>query len=196
MTSAFHHDAASATALDRVCELTSIGAGHAAGAMAALTGSPWEMGLPHAVTLGAGDTDAPLQALEGMPASACSGVLFEVIGGLGGALALFWRVDAREALLAKLLGENASIEPQAESALREVGNIAASHAVSAFGELLGSAVLISPPQLELEGATAAFAALVSSQAQGEPTLRVEVELRARSGGHAAVLVYAPASRAR
>jgi chemotaxis protein CheC len=194
MTSAIHHDESGTRRLDRVCELTSIGAGHAAGAMAALTGSPWEMGVPRATVLAGGEHDAPLAALDGMPASACSGVLFEVVGGLGGALALIWRVDAREALLAKLLGDNASIEPQAESALREVGNIAASHAVSAFGELLGTPVLISPPQLELEGAAAAFAALLSSQAEGEETLRVEVELRARSGGHTALLVYAPAPR--
>jgi chemotaxis protein CheY-P-specific phosphatase CheC len=94
-------------------------------------------------------------------------------------------------LLAALLGDAAGIEPQAESALREVGNIVASHALSAMGELLGTSVLPSTPQLELEGAPRELARLVAARSGDRPALRIEIELSDRAREMRALLVYVP-----
>lgn len=187
-----NHDAASARRIDRLCELTSVGAGHAAGAFAALLGRPWEMGVPHARVLAPEEMDAPLEQLGAAEALDCSGVLFEVQGGLGGVLGWLWTPGSRDALLSALLGESASIEAQAQSALQEVANIAASHFVTALGQMLGESVLISVPQLEMSGAPMAFAALATSHGRGRPTLRIEIVLRDRMTAHEVLLVYAPA----
>ncbi|MBM4382925.1 MAG: chemotaxis protein CheC [Deltaproteobacteria bacterium] len=191
MTQLANHDAASARRIDRLCELTSIGAGHAAGAFAALLGRAWEMRVPRARVLEAGELDAPLAQLGGADASECSGVIFEVQGGLGGVLGLLWPPASRDALLNALLGENASIEAQAQSALQEVANIAASHFATALGQMLGESVLISVPQLETSGAPAAFIAQVAANASQRPVLRIEIALRDRATGHEVLLAYAP-----
>jgi chemotaxis protein CheC len=193
MTQLAHQDGAEARAVDRACELTSIGAGHAAGALATLLARPFVMGVPSARVLSAGAADEGLAARLGGDPRAGSGVLFEVHGGLGGTLALLLAPPAREALLGLLLGENAGVEPQAESALREVGNIVASHVVSALGALLGASVLPSPPQLELEGAPRALAALVAARAGERSVLRIEVALCDRASELPMLLVYVPDS---
>jgi chemotaxis protein CheC len=192
MTQLANHDAASARHIDRLCELTSIGAGNAASAFAALLGRPWEMGVPHARVLAPEVIDAPLAQLGAVDALDCSGVMFEVQGGLGGALGWLWTPASRDALLSTLLGESASIEAQAQSALQEVANIAASHFVTALGQMLGESVLISVPQLEMSGAPMAFAALATLHGGGRPTLRIEIMLRDRVTAHEVLLVYAPA----
>ncbi|HEY8122908.1 MAG TPA: chemotaxis protein CheC [Myxococcota bacterium] len=191
MTAAAHHDEAQARAVDRLCELTSIGAGHAAGALATLLARPIEMGLPAARLLEAGDRGAELAARLGCEAREGTGVLFDVVGGLGGTLALLLTPASRGALLRMLLGESAGAPLQAESALREVGNILASHALSAIGELLGVVVLPSPPQLALVDGTGAFAAGVAERAGERPVLCIEVELFDRGDVLRALLVWAP-----
>jgi chemotaxis protein CheC len=193
MTQLAHPDPPEARAVDRACELTSVGAGHAAGALATLLARPFEMRVPSARVVEAGAVDTDLAAQLGGDPRAWSGVLFDVHGGLGGTLALLLPPVAREALLAILLGENAGIEPQAESALREVGNIVASHAVSAMGALLGTSVLPSPPQLEAEGAASALAAAVAARAGEGSVLRIAVELRDRADALPMLLVYVPES---
>ena len=190
MTQLANHDGVSARRIDRLCELTSIGAGHAAGAFAALLGRPWEMGVPHARVLAAGELDTPLTQLGDADERDCSGVLVEVQGGLGGLLGLFWTPASRHALLGALLGESASIEAQAQSALQEVANIVASHFVTALGQMLSESLLISVPQLEMSDAPQAFAALMTSQAGERSALRIEIALRDRTTGHEVLLVYA------
>ena len=147
MSAVSHHDESRARAVDRLCELTSIAAGHAAGALATLLARPFEMSVPKARVLEPGRADVALATRLGGDVRAWSGALFEVNGGLGGTLAVLFPPASRDALLAALLGDSAGIEPQAESALREVGNIVSSHALSAMGALLGVSVLPSTPQL-------------------------------------------------
>ncbi len=95
---------------------------------------------------------------------------------------------SRDALLSALLGDAAGIEPQAESALREVGNIVASHALSAMGELLGASVLPSTPQLELHGGPRELARRIATRPGEQPALRIEVELCDRERAIRALLV--------
>lgn len=192
MTDVAHHDRDVVRAVDRLCELTSIGAGHAAGALATLVGSPVEMCVPEARLLAPGEADAPLASALGEDVREWAGVLFQVEGGLGGTLGLLFPPASRERLLEKLLGENANIEPQAESALREVGNILASHALSAIGDVLGEIVLPSLPRLSMEGAQHELAQLIAANAGERAALRIEVELCDRVRALRGLLVYAPA----
>lgn len=191
MTAPAHHDGVRARAADRLGELTSIGAGHAAGALATLLARPFEMRVPEVRLLEPGRTDAPLATALGGDERAWCGVLFDVEGGPGGALALFFSRASREALLGALLGRSADVAAHAESALREVGNIVASHALSAMGDLLGARVLPSTPRLETRAAPAAFASLVAERVGQHPALRIEVELCDRLAAVRALLVYVP-----
>jgi chemotaxis protein CheC len=180
---------------DRARELTSIGAGHAAGALATLIGRACEMGLPLLGLIPTGEP-TPLGSDLGTAPGAWSGTLFEVEGGFGGVLGVLLSPAGRRDVLASLLGERASAQPHAESAVREVGNILASHALSALGDTLGARVLPSPPTLAWQDAPAAFASAAAGRPRRGPLLRVEVAIRERGGALLALLVYVPDDPAR
>jgi len=170
--------------LDRLCELANVGAGHAAGALAQLLGCPIRMSVPRVQRGGAG-----AMAQSGAPGT--SGIFFEVEGGIGGVFAVMFSPGERDALLAELLGEARPESEQSESALREVGNILASHALSAVADLVGARVLPSLPTLALE---AAGTVLASFQARfDEPA--IESQLVDPRGHLRGLLVWIPASAA-
>ena len=172
--------------IDRVRELVSIGAGHAATALAGLTGRTCEMQVP--TVHRAGDAG-------GAPAERdLSGVLFELEGGTGGVLALLFPGATCDRLLAHLLGPGRAAgraDSASQSALREVGNILASHAANAVGEMLGTPVLPSVPMLALEDAPAALATLLAARHHGEPALRIEAEINDRAHELRGILVLVP-----
>jgi chemotaxis protein CheC len=175
--------------IDRVRELVSIGAGHAATALAGLTGRTCEMQVPTVRWL-ADAQAAPAPASD----SDVTGVLFELEGGTGGVLALLLPGATRERILEHLLGPGRKGErggSAAESALREVGNILASHAANAVGEMLGEAVLPSVPLLALEDGPAALASLLALRHHGEPALRIEAEICDRARELRGTLVLVP-----
>jgi len=167
--------------IDRARELTSIGAGHAAGALAGITGRTCEMKVPRVQS-------------GSYPESDLTGVLFELAGGTGGVLALFFPAATRDRLLEHLLGPDCGSERRtasAHSALCEVGNILASHAVDAVGEMVGEVMLPSPPQLELTDAPGALANLLARRHGQEPALRIETEIFDRAGELRGILVFVP-----
>jgi len=176
--------------VDRLRELASIGAGHAANALASLTGRTCEMRVP-TVRLLAGDGAAarPASAEERKTA----GVFFEVEGGLGGVLALLFPAASCERLIEHLLGsgQRERSDPAAQSALREVGNILASHAANAVGEMLGVTMLPSVPQLALEDAQGALATLLASREPDAGALCVESEISDRACELRGTLVLVP-----
>ena len=178
--------AIAAADIDRVRELVSVGAGHAATALAGLTGRTCEMSVP-TVRL-AGDRPAP------EPESDLSGVLFELEGGTGGVLALLFSGATCERLLEHLLGPGhgtGHADSVAQSALREVGNILASHAANAVGEMLGTPVLPSVPLLALDDAPTALANLLALRHGAEPPLRIEAEICDRAHELRGILVLVP-----
>lgn len=175
--------------IDRVRELVSIGAGHAAGALAGLVGRTCEMGVPTVERLAAREAAAPRAGERDL-----AGVLFELQGGTGGVLALLFPASTCERLLERLLGPGpraAESDEAAQSALCEVGNILASHAANALGEMLGVPILPSLPQLALTDAPAALASLVATRAPREPALRIEAEIRDRARELRGILVLVP-----
>jgi chemotaxis protein CheC len=169
--------------LDRLCELANVGAGHAAGALAQLLGRPICMSVP---CVQRGDAAGAAAAPGGT-----SGIFFEVEGGIGGIFAVLFPPRVRDALLAELLGVAQLDSEQSESALREVGNILASHALSAVADLIGVRVLPSLPTLALEAAGSVLASL--RVRFDEPA--IESQLVDRSGDLRGLLVWIPASPA-
>jgi len=172
--------------LDRLCELANVGAGHAAGALARLLGCTVRMDPPRV------RVSAPGAEEGGELGIATSGVFFEVQGGIGGTLGVLFPHPARAALLETLIGDPDPHSEDAESALREVGNMLASHALSAVADLIGARVLPSLPVLAEQ---AAGAVLRSHQAGGEG-LRIESRLVDDAGGLRSLLVWLPELPAR
>ena len=181
--------------VDRVREFTSIGAGHAATALAQIVGSPCAMRVPTARVLPAEHASAPLVASAADREMV--GVFFEVEGGLGGVLALLFPMETCHRLVERLLGAPRSRRPVAvnpelaESAIREVGNILASHVASSHAELLGTTVVPSIPVLAMEDAPQALASLLALRESAGPALRVETEISDRRRDIQGVLVFVP-----
>jgi chemotaxis protein CheC len=179
--------------LDRVRELTSIGAGHAADAFARIVGRPCRMRVPTARILRAESLASTFVASirDDERASMC-GVFFEVEGGLGGVLALLFPSASREPVVRALLATGGALVRDAEeSALRELGNMLVSHAVSAMADTLGTRVLPSIPVLAMEDALSALGALVAVRCAGGAALRVETEISDAEGRYRGLLVYVP-----
>ena len=177
--------------LDRVRELTNIGAGHAATALAELVGRPCRMRVPtvrllRAEAAGSAFVASSRDDERGPPC----GVFFEVEGGVAGVIALLFPALARDLLLRALAGDALS-PAAAESALREVGNILISHAVSAMADTLGRRVLPSIPVLAMEDASAVLASLVALRGVGENALRIETEISDAEGEYRGLLVFVP-----
>lgn len=179
--------------VDLVRELTSIGAGHAATALAALVGLTCEMKVPRVRVLSADRLGQPLVDVIGNAADDQIGVFFEVQGGPGGVLALLFPEASCDLLLTRLTGKpRAELGDElAESALREVGNILASHVASALGDTLGTVVLPSVPVLAMGDAPEALASLLSLRAGEGPVLRVETEICDREQSLHGLLVFVP-----
>jgi chemotaxis protein CheC len=181
-------------AVDRVRELTNIGAGHAAKALADLLGRPCRMRVPMARLLPADRVATTFVADSGADErEPMSGVFFEIDGGLGGVLALLLSAGTRALLVRQLLGDP-GVDPEAplaESALREFGNILVSHVASAMADTLGVAVIPSIPLLVEEDAASALASLVGLREPRRVALRVETEISDRHGEIRAVLVFVP-----
>jgi len=180
--------------LDRVRELTNIGAGHAANAFSTLVGRPFRMRVPTIRFLRAEAAASALAATtrddeeRGM-----SGIFFEVDGGLGGVLALLFPDASRDRILETLTGRSVDSldEEMAESALREVGNILISHVVNAMADTLGARILPSVPVLAMKDGFSELAALVADRVDSGAVLRVETEISDPEGRFRGVLVFVP-----
>jgi chemotaxis protein CheC len=165
--------------LDQLCELANVGAGHAANALAQLTGRTIRMRVPR-LRMGA---QAPADGL-----GADAWIYFDVYGALGGALVFHWRNAGDGALVGDLVGQPLA-GAQAESALREVGNILASHALSAIADLVGTRVVPSTPSLVFEAGGPALAAWRTRSAG---RICIETQLVDDAGRPAVDLVWIPA----
>jgi chemotaxis protein CheC len=174
--------------IDRVRELVSIGAGHVATALAGLTGRTCEMQVPTVQRL------APAHAGDATAGEPDVGVLFELEGGTGGVLAVLFPGSTCDRLIERLLGAASGYrrsDDAAQDALREVGNILASHAANAVGATLGVAMLPSVPHLALEDAGGALASLVAARHPHEPALRIAAEFSDRARELRGTLVLVP-----
>ena len=161
---------------DAVLELSSLGAERAAAAFASLLGRPVRALGPRAVA------EASLVSAGAAETAVC----FEMEGALHGVVALLLTGPAREALLGALEADTAAAVRQ--SALREVGNIVASQAVSAVADRLGARIALSVPTLVGADGDRTLLRLISRRRAAAVTA---VGLACGIGEEDAVLVFAP-----
>jgi chemotaxis protein CheC len=173
--------------LDRLSELVSIGAGHAASAFAMLTGRTIWMGVPKVLER----TDpGSLEAAEGW----MTGVFFEFEGCLDAVVGILFEGTASEAVVRRVVGmEEGTLSPHmVESALMEVGNILASHVASAIADTLRERLLPSIPTLAMTDAGAEFERFIALR-EGPYPIRIESSLIDESAGLGGLLVMVPRS---
>ena len=182
--------------VDRVRELTNIGAGHAATAFARLVGRPCQMRVPTVRVLRAESAAVPFVANMGDDdRRGLTGIFFEIEGGLGGIVAILFSPASRDQLVEHLTGMAIREAPPAisQSALREFGNILASHVVSPMADALGVAILPSIPVLAMEDALEVLGSLIGLRQKGKPALRIETEISDRRKDFQSLLVFVPDS---
>ena len=136
---------------ERLYELTSIGASHASMAFAMLLNRAIAPSAPvfrEADEYCAGD-------------SWSTGVIFQADGELNGLVAILIHIASRDVIEERLIRWEEYGDPHqsVESALRELGNIVASHTMSAIADRLGGRILLSVPLLVMEDADTAFASM-------------------------------------
>lgn len=176
-------ETASSRELDRLCELANIGAGHAATAFAQLAGRPVWMDVPRVRAV---SPDAPVDPVRGI---GTTGIFFEVDGSIGALLAILFEPSQCEAVAERLLGRrDGPLDPQAiKAVLTEVGNILASHVVSAIADTVGGKVMPSVPGLVMGDA----ARVLAERSEGRAPVRIESVLRDASGDLGGRLVLVP-----
>lgn len=182
--------------IDRVRELTSIGAGHAATAFARLVGRPCQMCVPAVRLLRAESAALPFVVnVRDDERQGMTGIFFEIEGGLGGIVAILFSAASRDQLVAHLTGiPNQQSSPAvSQSALREFGNILVSHVVSPMADALGVAILPSIPVLAMEDALEVLGSLIGLRQKGQPALRIETEISDRHREFQSLLVFVPDS---
>jgi chemotaxis protein CheY-P-specific phosphatase CheC len=167
---------------ERFYELTSIGASHAAMAFTLLLHRAIAPTAP--VFRDANDYCAD--------DSWSTGVILQADGELSGLVAILLPVASRERIAERLIHEEGSMDcPQTvESALRELGNIVASHTMSAIADRLGGRILLSVPLLVMEDADTAFASMFRERGAERC---VECELTDSVGEIQVRLVFVPSS---
>jgi chemotaxis protein CheY-P-specific phosphatase CheC len=116
-----------------------------------------------------------------------TGIVFEADGAVRGVVALLLSNAGRAAVLEALGVESLAAGSLADSALREVGNMVASHSVSAAADRLGGRVTLSVPTLVREDAGRLIERLLAHR---EPLIVTTTELRGVSEAPDAVLVFA------
>jgi chemotaxis protein CheY-P-specific phosphatase CheC len=166
--------------IGRVSELARIGALRAAAAFSSLLGREMRAAEPRPrAAVGAG-------ARGGAEAA----VIFEMQGSVPGLIALLFPRSACELVVAALCSETDVSSAAGESALREVGNIIASQAVSAVADHLGGRITLSVPILVGAGGGLIFGQLLAQRREGRAGLVTESEL-CESGEHRGLLLFAP-----
>lgn len=136
---------------ERLYELTSIGASHASMAFTMLLNRAV---APSAPTFREADEYSADDAWS-------TGVIFRADGELSGLVAILLPIASRDVVAERLIRLEGSDDPHktVESALRELGNIVASHTMSAIADRLGGRILLSVPVLVMEGADTEFASM-------------------------------------
>lgn len=158
-------------------ELAELGAGSAAQALGTILGRTIVARTPRAV-----DEETYLP-----DPNWSTGVVFEADGELSGLVALLLPDPSRDHLGSLLVGDPSG--DALESALRELGNIVASHTISAIADGMGGRILLSVPILVMEDAESVVVSLIG---QRHPAHCFESQMiDEQSGLLAAALVFIP-----
>jgi chemotaxis protein CheY-P-specific phosphatase CheC len=168
---------------ERLYELTSIGASHASMAFTLLLHRAIAPGAPQFRDAGEYCADDSWQ----------TGVIFQADGELTGLVAILLPVTSCDLVAERLIHEENPDEPNeaVESALRELGNIVASHTMSAMADRLGGRILLSVPVLVMEEADQALLSMLHERNADQ---YVECELTDSARAIRARLIFVPESK--
>jgi CheY-specific phosphatase CheX len=117
-----------------------------------------------------------------------TGIVFEAEGDLAGLVAIVLRAADRDLAVSRLVGRTDAGDHVATSALRELGNIIASHTVSGMADRLEATIMLSVPKLVMADAGEALLSLIT---QRGAQVRIEADLLDPEGDLHALLVFAP-----
>ncbi len=168
---------------ERLYELTSIGASHASMAFTLLLHRAIAPSVPQFVDLDEYSADDSWK----------TGVIFQADGELTGLVAILLPAHSCEIVSERLVHDEDSedCDDVIESALRELGNIVASHTMSAIADRLGGRILLSVPVLVMERADTAFASMLRERSVEHC---VECELTDAAREIHVRLIFAPESK--
>lgn len=144
-------------------DLARIAAERAAGAFSSLLGASYGLGESQA---------------EGEPGFA---VLCDVQGGMEGVIVLILPLRVRDRVVSTLCPGADPEGERAASALREVGNIVASQAVSAIADRLGVRITLSVPKLIADISGVSVERMVAERGNGAVGFASESELAGNTG---------------
>ena len=162
--------------LTRLRELAGVGASCAASAFGSILGQDVSAAAQQVVDADRYRADARWS----------TGVIFEAEGELSGLVAILLPPPLCDTVGA--LGVVEQDDASVESAVREFGNIVASHTISAIADALGGRILLSVPLLVTSDADHALVALAGSRG-GQ--VCIECELANPAGQLYALLVFVP-----
>ena len=169
---------------DRMQELTSVGAGHAASAFSQLTSRTIEMRTPELMR----DPKWPANVADDWT----SGVLFEFEGCLEAVVAILFRASVRDVVARQMLSESAELtRDSVEAVITELGNILVSRVASAVADTLGQRLLPSIPVLAFDDAADQLTTLCAARGI-DPSVRIECEFADRKAEVGGLLVLIPA----
>jgi chemotaxis protein CheY-P-specific phosphatase CheC len=120
-----------------------------------------------------------------------TGIFCDISGDLDGVIAVFFSGTTRDAVVDLLCGDPDPPREMTASALSEFGNILVSQTASAIANTLGGRILPSLPELVLEDAEAALQARLSPRHRPAPPVCIESELFDRQGRFRALHVVLP-----
>ena len=168
---------------EQLYELTSIGASHASMAFTLLLHRAIAPSVPQFVELDEYSADDTWK----------TGVIFQADGELTGLVAILLPAHSCDIVSERLVHDEDSEDHDhvIESALRELGNIVASHTMSAIADRLGGRILLSVPLLVMEDADTAFASMFRERGAERC---VECELTDSARDIHVRLVFVPGSK--
>ena len=161
-------------AQDPLCEAASIGAAHAASALARLFDRLVPVEPPHCQKLWLSE----LAENVFQPDEWIAGVFADLSGRVNGEAAILLSRDVFEEAVAQILGVTPPppFDERAHSALGEIGNIVLSAAAGAFGELEGGVVLPSVPRVGYDEARKLLIDAVPPELHELPAYLAEIEI--------------------
>lgn len=162
---------------DALREVANIGCGHAASALARLTGGkPVQLSVPRVESVDLSSEAAAIPGLLGGVAGRVLAARLGVEGELSGSLLLLLPARDGEALGRLLMGPRPASAEDTRSALAEMANILASACLSAIGTLTGWRLLPTVPRLT-EGPAGELVAEVVAGLEGASARVVVLEAR-------------------
>lgn len=140
--------------IDALREVSNIGAGHAATALAQFTDQRIMISVPEIRVVRAGEAEAAVGGEGGEVAA----VRMSMLGDLTGTTLLMFDKEVAlvlcDRMLGREMGSSSELDDMAESVLKELGNTLAAAYMNALAKLMGMALMPTVPELLVDSSEA------------------------------------------